>query len=87
MRWLADIAALALSGIIGSIISWILRVTANVVGWLAQNLWTLLLAGGALIIAVVNKYIVKKGNNTELKEKVCSKIKMAAIINDRFTIK
>ena len=34
--------------------------TANVVGWLAQNLWTLLVAGGALIIAFVNKYNQKR---------------------------
>ena len=60
LRWLADKAASALPEIIGSIISWIFRVAENVVSWLNQNLWALLVAVGALIIAVVNKYNQKR---------------------------
>ena len=56
LRWLAHKAAKALQGIIGSIILWIFRVTASVIGWLAENLWELLVAGGVLIVAAVNKY-------------------------------
>ena len=53
-------AASALLGIIGSIISWILRMTVNVVGWLAQNLWAFLVASGAHIIAFLNIYNQKR---------------------------
>ena len=56
LRWLADKAASTLPRIIGSIILLIFRVTVNVVGWLAQNLWPLLLTAGALVIAIVNKF-------------------------------
>ena len=34
-------AAEALPGIIGGIISWILNKATDVVGWVSQNLWTL----------------------------------------------
>ena len=60
LRWLAVNAASALPGIIGSIISWIFCVAANIVGWLPQNLWASLVAVGALIIAVINKYKQKR---------------------------
>ena len=39
---LADKALASLSGIIGSIISWILNRAKEVVGWLSQNLWALI---------------------------------------------
>ena len=39
---LADKALAALTGITGSIISWILNRTKEVVGWLSQNLWALI---------------------------------------------
>ena len=42
-------AAEALPGIIGGIISWILNRAKDVVGWVSQNLWTLVLGIGGLI--------------------------------------
>ena len=42
-------AAEALPGIIGVIISWILSRAADVVGWVSQNLWTLVVGIGGLI--------------------------------------
>ena len=46
---LADKALASLPGIIGSIISWILNRTKEVVGWLSQNLWALITGVGVLI--------------------------------------
>ena len=42
-------AAEALSGIIGGIISWILNRAKDVVGWVSQHLWALVLGVGGLI--------------------------------------
>ena len=42
-------AAEALPGIIGAIISWILNRVADVVGWVSQNLWALVVGVGGLI--------------------------------------
>ena len=42
-------AAEALPGIIGGIISWILNRAKDVVGWVLQNLWTLVVGIGDLI--------------------------------------
>ena len=42
-------AAEALPGIIGGIISWILNRVKDVVGWVAQNLWALVVGIGELI--------------------------------------
>ena len=39
----------ALPGIIGGIISWILNRAKNVVGWVSQNLWALVVGIGGLI--------------------------------------
>ena len=36
-------AAKALPGIIGAILSWILSKAADVVGWVSQNLWALVI--------------------------------------------
>ena len=44
-------AAEALPGIIGGIISWILNRAKDVVGWVSQNLWTLVVGVGGLIYA------------------------------------
>ena len=46
---LADKALESLPGIIGLIISWILNRAKEVVGWLSQNLWTLITGVGVLI--------------------------------------
>ena len=42
-------AAEALPGIIGGIISWILNRAKDVVGWVSQNLWALVISIGGLI--------------------------------------
>ena len=42
-------AAEALSGITGGIISWILNRAKDVVGWVSQNLWALVVGIGGLI--------------------------------------
>ena len=42
-------AAKALPGIIGGIISWILNRVKDVVGWVLQNLWALVVGIGGLI--------------------------------------
>ena len=42
-------AAEALPGIIGSIISWILNRAKDVVGWVSQNVWALVVGIGGLI--------------------------------------
>ena len=42
-------AAEALPGIIGGIISWILNRAKDVVGWVSQNLWALVVGVGELM--------------------------------------
>ena len=42
-------AAEALPGIIGGIISWILNRVKDIVGWVSQNLWALVVGIGILI--------------------------------------
>ena len=42
-------AAEALPGIIGGIISWILHRAKDVVGWVSQNIWALVVGIGGLI--------------------------------------
>ena len=42
-------AAEALPGIIGAIISWVLNRAKEVVGWVSQNLWALVVGVGGLI--------------------------------------
>ena len=44
-------AAEALSVIIGGIISWILNRAKDIVGWVSQNLWALVVGVGGLIYA------------------------------------
>ena len=46
---LGNKAAEALPGIIGGIISWILNRAKDVVGWVSQNLWALVVAIGGFI--------------------------------------
>ena len=49
-------AAEALPGIIGGIISWILNRAKDIVGWVSQNLWALVIGIGGLIY----KYMVTR---------------------------
>ena len=50
---LANKALTALPGIIGSILSWILNRTKEVVGWLSQNLWALITSVGVFICTYI----------------------------------
>ena len=53
-RWLAKLgekALAALPGIIGGVISWIFKTASKGLGWLANNLWALLVALGSIILA------------------------------------
>ena len=54
---LAGKAATALPGVIGSIISWLLRVLAKSAGWLAENLWAAILAVGGLLLLAANEWL------------------------------
>ena len=49
LRRLGMKAAEALPGIIGAILSWILKRAADVVGWVSQNLWALVVGIGDLL--------------------------------------
>ena len=49
-------AAEALPGIIGAIISWVLNRAKDVVGWVSQNLWALVVGIGSLL----HTYMVTK---------------------------
>ena len=52
-------AAEALPGIIGGIISWILNRAKDVVGWVSQNVWALVVGIGGLIYTYIgNKKVV-----------------------------
>ena len=53
---LADKALASLPGIIGSIISWILNRAKEVVGWLSQNLWALIIG----IVVLIYTYFMTK---------------------------
>ena len=50
---LAEKAAAALPGIIGSIISGLLNFLGKSAGWLADHLWAAAIAGGGVLYAVV----------------------------------
>ena len=54
-------AAKALPGIIGGIISWILNRGKDVVGWVSQNLWALVVGIGGLIYTYMGRTGVPKG--------------------------
>ena len=46
---LAGKASAALPGLIGSIVTWLLNRAKEAVGWLSQNMWTLIVGVGGLI--------------------------------------
>jgi hypothetical protein len=56
---LAGKAAAALPGIIGSIVSWLLSATGNIVNWFANNLWTL------IVLEEVHKEVFKEKDKHE----------------------
>ena len=57
---LADKAAAALPGIIGSIVSWILSLFGKTAVWLAGNLWAVLLAVGGLLLMEAREWLLPK---------------------------
>lgn len=56
---LAGKLAAALPGIIGSIVSWLLSTTKDVVNWFANNLWALLVLVVGLLYAAAREYLRK----------------------------
>ena len=57
---LAGKAAAALPGIIGSIVSWLLSLLVKTVGWMAENLWAVLLAVGGLLLVAAREWLLPK---------------------------
>jgi hypothetical protein len=57
---LAGKAAAALPGIIGSIVSWLLSLLAKTAGWLAENLWAMVLAVGGLLLVAAREWLAEK---------------------------
>jgi len=57
---LAGKAAAALPGIIGSIVSWLLTLLSKTAGWLAQNLWAIVVAVGGLLLMAAREFLVEK---------------------------
>ena len=55
---LAGKAAAALPGIIGSIVSWLLNLLSKTVGWLAGNLWALVVAIGGLLLVFAREWLL-----------------------------
>ena len=54
---LAGKAAAALPGIIGSMVSWILSLLSKTAGWLAENLWAVVVAVGSLLLVAARKWL------------------------------
>ena len=59
LSFLAGKLAAALPGIIGSIASWLLTTTKEVVNWFANNLWALLVLVTGLLYAAAREYLKK----------------------------
>ena len=55
---LAGKAAAALPGIIGSIVSWLLNLLSKTAGWLAGNLWALVVAIGGILFVFARKWLL-----------------------------
>ena len=55
---LAGKAAAALPGIIGSIVSWLLNLLSKTAGWLAGNLWALVVAIGGLLLVFAREWLL-----------------------------
>ncbi|CAG2200575.1 unnamed protein product [Mytilus edulis] len=59
LSFLAGQLAAALPGIIGSIVSWLLSATKDVVNWFANNLWALLILVVSLLFTAARDYLKK----------------------------
>ena len=56
---LAGKAAVALPGIIGSIVSWLLSTLGKTATWLAENLWALVIAVGTLLLVAAGDWLAR----------------------------
>ena len=54
---LAAKAGAALPGIIGSVVGWLLNLLSKTAGWLASNLWALMLAVGSILIITAREWL------------------------------
>ena len=57
---LAAKAGAALPGIIGSVVGWLLNLLSKTVGWLASNLWALMLAVGSILLITAREWLAKR---------------------------
>ncbi len=55
---LASKAATTLPGIIGSIVSWLLTLLGKTAGWLAKNLWAIVVVVGGLLLVAAHEWLV-----------------------------
>jgi hypothetical protein len=60
LAMLADKAAAALPGIIGTIVAWLFKTVEAAVGWLANNLWAFIIAIAGLLYMFAKDYILRK---------------------------
>ena len=56
---LAAKAGAALPGIIGSVVGWLLNLLSKTAGWLASNLWALMLAVGSILLIAAREWLAK----------------------------
>ena len=56
---LAGKAAAALPGIIGSIVSWLLKLAGTAVNWLAEHVWAVVLAVGGLLLFAGREWLTE----------------------------
>ena len=54
---LAAKAGAALPGIIGSVVGWLLNLLSKTAGWLASNLWALMLAVGSILLITAREWL------------------------------
>ena len=60
LAWLGEKALSALPGLIGTSVSWLVKAASTAVGWLAQNMWALILALGGLVYTAALAYINRR---------------------------
>ena len=57
---LAGKAAVALPGIIGLIVSWLLGTLGKTATWLVENLWALVIAVGTLLLVAARDWLARR---------------------------
>jgi hypothetical protein len=65
---LAGKAAAALPGIIGSVVSWLLSLLSKTAGWLAENLWAVVVAVGGLLLVAARGWLEARLPNKPKRE-------------------